>query len=138
MKQILLGTSALCAVAAAAAGPAFAQSANEPVKLGIGGYWNSAYGYIPLQSGSQKGGKRQDDIQTDAILNVKGSTKLDNGFTVGASMQIRVTDQVPTANVSPNLSTLTPDTIKRSYAYISGDFGQFRIGDDDDARRQKA
>ena len=74
MKKILLGTSALCAVAMA--GPAFAQSANEPVKLGLGGFWNSAYGYIPLQSGSQKGGKRQDDINTDAILNVKGSTKL--------------------------------------------------------------
>jgi|SwirhisoilCB2_FD_contig_61_408429_length_1216_multi_4_in_0_out_0_1 outer membrane protein OmpU len=136
MKKILLGTSALCAVAMA--GPAFAQSANEPVKLGIGGYWNSAYGYIPLQSGSQKGGKRQDDIDTDAILNIKGSTKLDNGFTVGASVQIRATDQVPTANVAPNLTSSTPDTIKRSYAYIRGDFGEFRIGDDDDARRQKA
>jgi len=38
MKKILLGTSALCAVAIA--GPAFAQTANEPVKLGIGGYFN--------------------------------------------------------------------------------------------------
>jgi hypothetical protein len=136
MKKILLGTSALCAVALA--GPAFAQSANEPVKLGIGGYWNSAYGYIPTQSGSQKGGKRQDDINTDAILNIKGSTTLDNGFTVGASVQIRATDQVPSAGNSPDLTTATPDTIKRSYAYVRGDFGEFRIGDDDDARRQKA
>ena len=106
MKKILLGTSALCAVAVA--GPAFAQSANEPVKLGIGGYWNSAYGYIVSQSGSQKGGKRQDDIDTDAILNIKGSTKLDNGFTVGASVQIRATDQVPTTNVAPNLTSSRP------------------------------
>jgi outer membrane protein OmpU len=136
MKKILLGTSALCAVAVA--GPAFAQSANEPVKLGIGGYWNSAYGVIASQSGSQKNGKRQDDIDTDAIINIKGSTKLDNGFTVGASVQIRATDQVPTANVSPNLVSTTPDTIKRSYAYVRGDFGEFRIGDDDDARRQKS
>jgi outer membrane protein OmpU len=137
MKKILLGTSALCAVAVA--GPAFAQSANEPVKLGIGGYWNSAYGYMVSQSGANKNGRRSDDIDTDAILNFKGSTKLDNGFTVGASVQIRATDQQPTTNVDPALNgTATPDTIKRSYAYIRSEFGEIRIGDDDDARRQKA
>jgi outer membrane protein OmpU len=137
MKKILLSTSALCAVAVA--GPAFAQSANEPVKLGIGGYWNSAYGYMVSQSGQNKNGRRADDIDTDAILNFKGSTKLDNGFTVGASVQIRATDQQPTTNVDPALNgTATPDTIKRSYAYIRSEFGEIRIGDDDDARRQKA
>ena len=137
MKKILLSTSALCAVAVA--GPAFAQSANEPVKLGIGGYWNSAYGYMVSQSGANKNGRRSDDIDTDAILNFKGSTKLDNGFTVGASVQIRATDQQPTTNVDPALNgTATPDTIKRSYAYIRSAFGEIRIGDDDDARRQKA
>jgi predicted porin len=137
MKKILLGTSALCAVAVA--GPAFAQTANEPVKLGLGGYWNSAYGDIVSQNGAQSKHLRTDDINTDAILNVKGSTKLDNGFTVGASMQIRVTDQNPSAAVNPALNGVaTPDTIKRSYAYIRSDFGEVRIGDDDDARRQKA
>lgn len=137
MKKILLGTSALCAVAMA--GPAFAQTANEPVKLGIGGYWNSGYGDLITQSGAGKNGKRTDDINTDAILNFKGSTKLDNGLTVGASMQIRATDQNPSSAVNPALNGVgTPDTIKRSYAYIKSDFGEVRIGDDDDARRQKA
>jgi outer membrane protein OmpU len=136
MKRILLGTSALCAVAMA--GPAFAQSANEPVKLGIGGYWNSAYGDMVSQSGASKNGRRSDDIETDAVLNFKGSTKLDNGLTVGLSVQMRAENQVPSAAVSPNLTTATPDTIKRSYAYIKSAFGEVRIGDDDDARRQKA
>jgi outer membrane protein OmpU len=136
MKRILLGTSALCAVAMA--GPAFAQSANEPVKLGIGGYWNSAYGDMVSQSGASKNGRRSDDIETDAVLNFKGSTKLDNGLTVGLSVQMRAENQVPSAAVSPNLTTSTPDTIKRSYAYIKSAFGEVRIGDDDDARRQKA
>ena len=86
MRKILLGTSALCAVAMA--GPAFAQSANEPVKLGIGGYWNSAYGDMVSQSGASKNGRRSDDIETDAVLNFKGSTKLDNGLTVGLSVQM--------------------------------------------------
>jgi outer membrane protein OmpU len=136
MRKILLGTSALCAVAMA--GPAFAQSANEPVKLGIGGYWNSAYGDMVSQSGASKNGKRSDDIETDAVLNFKGSTKLDNGLTVGLSVQMRAENQVPSAAVSPNLTTATPDTVKRSYAYIKSAFGEVRIGDDDDARRQKA
>src|SRR5260221_398751 len=137
MKRILLGSSALCAMALA--GPAFAQSANEPVKLGLGCYWNSAYGDIVSQSGQNSIGKRHDDIQTDAVINIKGSTKLDNGLTVGASVQIRGIDQNPTANSNPALNGVaTPDTIKRSYGYIRGDYGEFRIGDDDDARRQKA
>jgi len=136
MKKILLGTSALCAVAIA--GPAFAQTANEPVKLGIGGYFNSAYGDIVSQNGVGSKGKRRDDIDTDAILNFKGSTKLDNGFVVGASVQMRATNQNPSAAVNPALTTTTPDTIKRSYAYIRSDYGEIRIGDDDDARRQKA
>lgn len=136
MKKILLGTSALCAVAMA--GPAFAQSANEPVKLGIGGYFNSAYGGLVSQSGSGKNGRRQDDINTDAILNFKGSTKLDNGLTVGLSVQVRAQNQVPSASNSPNLTSSTSDSIKRSYAYISSEFGEIRIGDDDDARRHKA
>ena len=137
MKKILLGTSALCAVAVA--GPAFAQSANEPVKLGIGGYFNSGYGDIVSQSGAGKNGRRTDDIETDAVINFKGSTKLDNGLTVGLSVQMRAENQ-PTnnANVTPVLGTSSVDTIKRSYGYIKSDFGEVRIGDDDDARRQKA
>src|SRR6201986_2433289 len=87
MKKILLGTSALCAVAAA--GPALAQSASEPVKLGFGGYWNSAYGYIASQNGGAKFQHRSDDINTDAVIQVKGSTKFDNGLTAGVMVQFR-------------------------------------------------
>jgi len=136
MRKILLGTSALCAVAAA--GPAFAQSASEPVKLGFGGYWNSSYGNIIQQSGGVKGTHRADDIGTDAVIYVKGSTKFDNGLTAGVMVQFRAENQVPSAAVSPTGANTTPDTIKKSYGYIGSDFGQIRIGDDDDARRQKA
>src|SRR6266481_618362 len=130
MKKILLGTSALCAVAVA--GPAFAQTANEPVKLGIGGYFNTGYGAMISQSGASKNGKRTDDIDTDAIINIKGSTKLDNGLVVGASMQLRATNQIPSAANSSDLTTPTGDTVKRSYVYITSDYGEIRIGDDDD------
>jgi predicted porin len=136
MKKILLGTSALCAVAAAA--PAFAQSANEPVKLGIGGFFHAAYGDIVSQSGLNGRNKKRDDIQMDNIVRFDGSTKLDNGLTVGVSVQMRGLNQTPTAGSSPDLVTPTPDQVKRDYGFIRGSFGEFRIGDDDDARRQKA
>ncbi len=136
MKRILLSTSALCV--AAASGPALAQSASEPIKLGFGGYWNSAYGGLVSQSGSSKNGKRTDDINTDAVIQVKGSTKFDNGLTAGVMVQFRGENLVPNTSVSPTQSNSTPDTIKKSYGWIGSDFGQIRIGDDDDARRQKA
>jgi len=136
MKRILLGTSALCALAAA--GPALAQSASEPVKLGFGGYWNSAYGDLISQSGSSKTNRRTDDIDTDAVIAVKGSTKFDNGLTAGVSVQFRGENNTASAHNGPGLTSPVPDTVKRSYAYIGSDFGTIRIGDDDDARRQKA
>jgi outer membrane protein OmpU len=118
MKKILLGSSALCAVAIA--GPAFAQTANEPVKLGIGGYFNSAYGNIVSQNGGSSKTRRRDDIDTDAILNFKGSTKLDNGIVVGASMQLRsIRSSAPTGTSAPNsaksasVTTTTPAARRR-------------------------
>jgi len=136
MRRILLGTSALCAVAVA--GPALAQSASEPVKLGFGGYWNSAYGDLISQSGTGKNNRRTDDIQTDAVIQIKGSTKFDNGLTAGVMVQLRAENTSVSAAVSGDQKTTVPDTIKKSYGYIGSDFGQIRIGDDDDARRAKA
>ncbi len=95
MKKILLGTSALCAVAVA--GPALAESASEPVKLGFGGYWNSSYGDLVSQNGGAKGQHRSDDINTDAVIQVKGSTKFDNGLTAGVMVQFRGENLVPSA-----------------------------------------
>jgi predicted porin len=136
VRKILLGTSALCGLAAA--GPALAQSASEPIKLGLGGYWNSAYGYLVSQSGGTSSTHRADDINTDAVIYIKGSTKFDNGLTAGVMVQIRAENLVPSTSVSPTQTNSTPDTIKKSYGYLGSDFGQIRIGDDDDARRQKA
>jgi outer membrane protein OmpU len=136
MKRTLFGTTAICAIAAT---PVFAQSANEPIKLGFGGYWNSAYGYIVDQSGSGASGKRKDDIQTDGVVQVKGSTKFDNGIYAGVMVQFRAENPFDSTSVSEDQKTTQPDTVKKSYGYIGSDtLGQIRIGDDDDARRQKA
>jgi len=135
MKKILLGTSALCAVAMA--GPAFAQTQNEPIKLGIGGYMHQAYGNVVSENGLNSRNRHNDDIKSDNVLNIRGSTKLDNGITAGASIQIRAENLKVSGAVTQDNSTGL-DTIKRAYTFIRTDFGEFRIGQDDDARRQKA
>jgi len=139
MKKILLGTSALCALAVA--GPAGAQTMNEPIKLGFGGYFNSGYGGMLSESGANVQGKRRDDINTDAVLQVKGSSKLDNGITVGAMIQFRAENSFNSGSTASNAGDLTStlqDVIKKQYIKVVTDFGEVRIGDDDDARRQKA
>jgi len=136
MKKILLGTSALCAFAVA--GPAVAQTMNEPIKLGFGGYFNSAYGGEVSRNGASANGHRRDDIDTDAVLQVKGSTKLDNGITVGAMIQFRAENSFNGTSNAGDLTTTLQDVIKKQYIKIVTDFGEVRIGDDDDARRQKA
>src|ERR1700722_10851921 len=110
MRRILLGTSALCAVVAA--GPALAQSASQPVKLGLGGFWNGGYGDLVSQSGSGKANKRTDDIMVDAVINITGSTKFDNGLTAGVMVQLRGENLVPSTANSPTGANSTPDTIK--------------------------
>src|SRR5258708_31385727 len=129
MNKFLLRTSGFCAVAAA--GPAFAQAANEPVKLGIGGFFHAAYGDIVSESGLNGRNKRRDDISMDNIVRFDGNTKLDNGLTIGVSVQMRGLNQVPSSAASADLSTSTPDQVKRDFGYIRGACGEFRIGDDD-------
>src|SRR5216683_2320335 len=108
-KKLLLGTSALCAVAMAAA--AQAQTANEPIKLGIGGYMHAAYGNIVSENGTNTKGLHRDD------------TKLDNGITAGASVQIRAENLKTSAAVTQDGSTGL-DTIKRAYGFLRGAYGE--------------
>ena len=123
MKKILLGTSALCALAIA--GPAGAQTMNEPIKLGFGGYFNSAYGGMLSESGGNVAGKRRDDINTDAVLQVKGSTKLDNGITVGAMIQFRAENSFNGGSNSGDFGAANTlqDVIKKQYIKVVTDFG---------------
>src|SRR5713101_5124018 len=123
MKRILMGTTALCAVAAFGSGPALADG-NEPLKLTTGGFFHAAYGDIVSENGLGSVNRRRDDIGLDNIVRFDGLTKLDNGITVGVSVQMR--------GVGSGNSGTPGDQIKRDYAFFRGDFGEFRVGDDDD------
>jgi outer membrane protein OmpU len=139
VRKLLLGTTAICALGAAA--PALAQTSGDPIKLRLGGYLRSAYGDIASESGTNGQNRHRDAIKQDNIIRFDGAAKLDNGLTVAASVQMRALNTNTNQNNSPNNANGTAggtDQIKRVYALIRGNFGEVRIGDDDSARRQLA
>lgn len=124
MKKVLLGTTAMVSVGMVA-GQA---SAAEPIELSFGGYHNWAVFYadnddaVPSATnpiGAPGFNKGDHDIKFDGELQVKGKTVLDNGLEVGVRIEIEGETQ--------------GDQMDENYAYISGSFGEFRIGNDDPA-----
>jgi outer membrane protein OmpU len=145
VKKFLLGTTAFVAVGVCGGG-AFAD--NQPIKMGIGGYWRGAGGDVLGMSPCNQVGatvhpaagfgpsgtatnaacnQHHQAFQQDSLLDFNGSTKLDNGLTVGVHIQLR---GIAAAS--------SGDTEKRSYVQFQGTFGEIRFGDYDDARLQKA
>src|SRR5438128_2170339 len=88
MKKFLLGTTAVVA-ATAFGGAAYAQSASEPLKLGLGGYWRGAAGSMVNSGGSQANEHFKQAFKQDSLVVISGSTKFDNGLSVGVSVQLR-------------------------------------------------
>ena len=85
MKKVLLGTTAIIA-AAAFGGGAYAQDASEPIKLGLGGYWVGGGAQQIGTGGSANNGRLRQSFQQDSAIFVNGSTKFDNGLSVGVAV----------------------------------------------------
>jgi hypothetical protein len=139
MKKYLMGTTAVIA-ATAFGGGAFAQSASEPIKLGLGGYWVGGGGTQIGTGGNANNEKLRTGFQQDSAIYVKGDTKFDNGLGVGVSVQFRGEGaNSATATLQSDGKTVKggQDTVKRSYVRFFGDFGEIRFGDDEDSRLQK-
>jgi len=124
MKKVLLGTTAMASVGLLA-GQA---SAAEPIQLSIGGYHNWAVFLADNDTdapstaspiGAPGFNKGDHDIKFDGELQIKGKTVLDNGLEVGVRIEIEGETQ--------------GDQLDENYAYISGSFGEFRVGNDDPA-----
>jgi len=113
MKKILLGSTALVAAGMIASAPASAK-----IKLGVGGYMQQWVGYVSQDdvAGKDLSGV---DVKHDAEIHFKGSTKLDNGMSVGVNVQLE-------ANTSG-------DTIDESYLILKGGFGEINIGSENSA-----
>jgi len=125
MKKVLLGTTALIA-AGLIAGPAMAQSAApakqpQPLRLGVGGYFQ-AYGvYVNQPDGAGEYGenRREFDIKREAEIHFLGSVKLDNGLTVGVDVQLE--------------AETCGDQIDESYLYFQGSWGKLILGSENSA-----
>ena len=94
MKKILLGSTAIVAAAAAFAAPA---SAAENIKLGLGGYYQSAFVLIDEDVADT----RTDSIKQEGEIYFLGETTLDNGVTVGVNVQL---EAYTTASASGSIS----------------------------------
>jgi predicted porin len=119
MKKLLLGTTALVA-----AGVLTGQAqAADPVSLSLGGYYRTAIGAIindENSSANGEGGAGRHDYyhEQDVEVHFTGETTLDNGLTVGVNIQLEG-------------QTQAGDQIDETWAYVSGSWGELRVGDED-------
>ena len=103
-----------------------AAGAAEKITLGVGGYYRAAFGVVNEDDDTGDAGDNRDShaIAQDAEVHFKGSTKLDNGIVVGARIELE------------GSSGGSGDPIDERFIYFRGMFGELRIGDDDDGRKQ--
>jgi outer membrane protein OmpU len=118
MKKVLLGTTALLG-AGLVASPAFAA---DGIKLGVGGFFKTAYmvNFDDDSEGEPGNETNTDGVFSDAEIFFTGSTVLDNGLEVGARVELEGEDDAG-------------DQIDEAWIWFSGGFGEVRIGSDDEA-----
>jgi predicted porin len=118
MKKVLLGTTALLG-AGLVASPAFAA---DGIKLGVGGFFKTAYmvNFDDDSEGEPGNERNTDGVFSDSEVHFTGSTVLDNGLEVGARIELEGEDDAG-------------DQIDEAWIYFSGGFGEVRMGSDDDA-----
>jgi len=118
MKNILMSTAALAALALVAAAPA---RADEPaLQLGVGGYI-SGYAVYTDQDETAPAELRTFDFRKDTEVHLSGEVALDNGITAGAHMELLM-DRADGG-----------DTVEESYLYLSSSWGRVNFGEEDGA-----
>jgi outer membrane protein OmpU len=122
MKRILLGTTAILATGSFAVP---ASAADNTVKLGFGGRYLGAAGYVISQDSDDEfvEDSRDHVFKQDIEVHFQGEGVLDNGLTVGARIELEGQHQ-------------DGDQIDESFAFISGGFGELRFGDTPEASYQ--
>ena len=125
MKKQLIGTTALVGVGAlAASGVAHDAQAADPLKLTIGGYYQTSLEYRnENDSHGDPGANRQPfNIYNDGEIQFTASTTLDNGIGVKARIEYEADNQGGGKTI-----------VDERYVDFSGSFGDLRIGGDDNA-----
>jgi hypothetical protein len=144
MKKLLLGSSAFVAASLLSNG-AFAQTAttDQPIQVRLGGqYYTGAAAMISTDDNPGEAGyKRQPvGLQDYFLIRFLGSTTFSNGITAGIFTRLNAfSAPFQAANTSTGFSSSNNTWIKDSYAYLKSPlWGEVRIGDDSDVRRNDA
>ena len=129
MKKLLLGSTALVAGGLLAA-PAMAA---DPIKIGVGGYYqfyalagNMESIYAPNGSSIQYKGLQ---FIQEGEIHFIGQSKLDNGTTVGLTVELEGWNP----QVSATATAGSPRTIDEAFLFAFGDWGRLEFGSRDQA-----
>jgi len=140
-----LGTSALVAAGFFTQG-AHAQTAttDQPVQFKIGGQYYAgvaAFAQQDDQPGEVAYKREPTSIQDYFLIRFIGSTTFSNGITAGVWTRLNAFSAPNgTANTANGYQSSNNTTIKDSYLYVknAATWGEFRLGDDSDVRRNVA
>lgn len=105
--------------------PAFCLSSqvhaeSAPVSLELGGAFSGYVVYHTQDNATTTSEERSVDIMRETVLTLEGETTLDNGLTVGVTLETA-------ADIGDNF------TVNDSYIYFSGDWGRVNFGGTDGA-----
>ncbi len=124
MKKILLGTTALVAVAAMSTPLVAAESIN----LGLRGYHVGGVAYTDVDTSS--GDPNEINFGSDSEIHFRGSTVLDNGLKVSFRADLELEDDGAVDSDA--------DTIDEVYIQFDGGFGRIQFGQNDGVMDQMA
>ena len=116
VKKQLLTTTALVA-----AGMITATGSANAISLSLGGFQEGIVGAVDNKSG--RSGVREGasfDVQHDGEIHFKASTTLDNGLKIRTRVELES-------------ATSSADQIDEAYISVSGNWGEVRIGSEDNA-----
>ena len=145
MKKLLLGTSALVAAGLLSNG-ALAQTAttDTPVQFKLGGQYYAGIGAMVQQDdepGDVAYKRNPISAQDYFLIRFVGSTTFSNGITAGVFTRLNAFSAPnAAANTANGFQSSNNTTIKDSYLYLrnADTWGEFRLGDDSDVRRNVA
>src|SRR3989304_5096220 len=117
MKKVLMGTTALVAMGAWAVSPAAA--AEEPIKIAVGGYYESVVFFFDESFDDPSIDVHEINVRQEGEIIFTGQTVLDNGLTIGINVQLEAVTQ--------------GDQLDEQFIYFSGEFGRVNVGAENSA-----
>ena len=132
MRTTWLGSTALLGAGLVGLFSAAPASAADGIKLGVGGYFRTAYMVLFDDDSEGEPGNETntDGVFSDAEIHFTGSAVLDNGLEVGARVELEGEDD---SSFDFEDESGGADQIDEAWIYFSGGFGELRVGSIDDA-----